>query len=99
MFNSGFLLPESEIIATGDEIWEAMKVIAEELIVKFNENKISNFLYLKKKSSNIKLYNIFSNKNCTICHNKKNLNNNTNNNTNFNRKFLKQRLQKFYFFY
>lgn len=40
MFNNGFLLPESEILSTGDEIWEAIKIIAEEIINKPNSKSI-----------------------------------------------------------
>lgn len=45
MFNSGFLLPESEILNTGNEMWEAIKIIAEEIII--DNNNILNSKFKK----------------------------------------------------
>ncbi|KAE9555329.1 hypothetical protein FO519_001488 [Halicephalobus sp. NKZ332] len=40
MFANGFLLPEKEIRPTGEETWEALKIIADEMIGQFVQPKI-----------------------------------------------------------
>uniref|UniRef100_A0A7E4VHY7 Zinc carboxypeptidase A 1 n=1 Tax=Panagrellus redivivus TaxID=6233 RepID=A0A7E4VHY7_PANRE len=40
MFANGFLLPEKEIKGTGEETWEALKIVADEMIGQFVQPKI-----------------------------------------------------------
>ena len=57
MFANGFLLPEKEIKGTGEETWEAVKVISDEIIGQFVQPKIrptgiwQKFIYRLRKTS------------------------------------------------
>ena len=46
----GFLLPENQVIPTGEELWAGVKVVAEQVILEHNETTINGSHRVRKWS-------------------------------------------------